>query len=195
MAQLSAQFVSTLVVSLSPAPGAVLSAAASLRCATLGLSAADPAQASLAVLQHLAQLLRQQQPGCLVVGCVMKRSRQLSLLAEGMLPLRPVDGLCFMPLDITHNLASQQPFDILLQKPTDYLTEVPGSGSVPGFTPDMLRLHEQLGELPRVCIVDPLPQVQVKVPLSWPATLVCGTLWFCMEAIHQTAPHALQPVL
>lgn len=179
-----------LAVSLcaAPAPPAALAAAAAAGCgATLHLPPGDPGAAALAVLQRFATL-QQALTGCLVVGYVMKRSRQLSLGVEGMLPLLPLDGLCFMPLDPALPLAQQQPFDILLQKPTDFLEEVPGSGRVPGFTPPLRTLNSQLAQRSAagsasgrggVVVIDPLERVQGVLDRAALAALLDGV---CAEA-------------
>lgn len=178
-----------LAVSLcaAPAPPAALVAAAAAGCsATLHLPPGDPGAAALAVLQRFATL-QQALTGCLVVGYVMKRSRQLSLGVEGMLPLLPLDGLCFAPLDPALPLAQQQPFDILLQKPTDFLEEVPGSGRVPGFTPPLRTLNAQLAQRSAagsggggVVVVDPLERVQGVLDRAALAALLDGV---CAEAV------------
>ena len=122
LGQLAVPPAQALAVSLSTAvPGGLLAAAAAARCAALHAPPQlDPAALALVVLQRFAALMRAVRR-CLVCGYVMKRSRQLSLCAEGMLPLVPTAGLCFMPLDPALPLEAQPPFDLLLKKPTDYL--------------------------------------------------------------------------
>jgi hypothetical protein len=52
----------------------------------------------------------------LVVGHVMKLSRESALAQRGMLPLLPADGVCFLPLRLDVPLASQGPFHVVLHK-------------------------------------------------------------------------------
>ncbi len=69
-----------------------------------------------ALLQHICKqrlLLQQQQqqqpPPCrpLLVGYLMKGSRQRQLGVAGLLPVGPSDGMAFMPLDIERPLKEQ----------------------------------------------------------------------------------------
>ena len=52
----------------------------------------------------------------LAVGHVMKLSREAALAQRGMLPLLPVDGVCFLPLCLDMPLAPQGPFHVVLHK-------------------------------------------------------------------------------
>lgn len=75
----------------------------------------------------------QQQP-LLVVGYVMKASREDALAAAGLLNLLPQDGMCFMPVDLDTLTAStttqqQQHIDILLHKGSDELVPLASEGS------------------------------------------------------------------
>lgn len=66
-----------------------------------------------------------------------------------------------MPLDVNQRLDLQQPFDVLLQKPTDYLKNTEDDGNVPPFTADLLQLNTYVNErLVNVTVVDPLSHVQ-----------------------------------
>lgn len=94
------------------------------------------------------------QPGCeqplLVVGYVMKASREEALASAHMLHLLPQEGMCFMPVDLDtlqqqpyeqqhpdqdlqqHQQQQQSPavpFDILLHKGSDELIALPSSSN------------------------------------------------------------------
>ncbi|GFR41004.1 hypothetical protein Agub_g1670, partial [Astrephomene gubernaculifera] len=81
--------------------------------------------------------------GLLVVGYVMKGSRERDLAREGLINLVPQDGLVFAPLDLSSPplsacLTSQLPFHALLHKASDEL--VPGPTGAPTFGPRIQQL-------------------------------------------------------
>ena len=55
-------------------------------------------------------------PGLFRVGVVLKHSRQMSLSSRGLLPLIPINGVIFVPMDLNRPLSSQGRFDALLHK-------------------------------------------------------------------------------
>jgi hypothetical protein len=92
------------------------------------------AAATSADTNKLQQQQQQQQQPLLVVGYVMKASREDALSKAGMLHLLPQEGMCFMPLDLDTLTQQQQQqqnqqqqqqelvhIDILLHKGSDEL--------------------------------------------------------------------------
>ena len=55
-------------------------------------------------------------PAALVVGHMMKPSRERDLASRGLLPLVPQHGISFVPIDTALLLEQQGPFDALLHK-------------------------------------------------------------------------------
>ena len=55
-------------------------------------------------------------PPALVVGHLMKPSRERDLASRGLLPLVPQHGISFVPIDTALLLEQQGPFDALLHK-------------------------------------------------------------------------------
>ena len=55
-------------------------------------------------------------PPALVVGHLMKPSRERDLASRGVLPLVPQHGISFVPIDTALQLEQQGPFDALLHK-------------------------------------------------------------------------------
>ena len=74
----------------------------------------------------------------LIVGYVMKASREEALATSGLLPLLPQQGISFMPLDLDTLLNTQQQgqppphIDILLHKGSDELVPASHSDSAAG---------------------------------------------------------------
>lgn len=54
--------------------------------------------------------------GSFVVAVTMKHSRRISLAKRGFFPLVATDGISFLPLDLTRNIADQGPFAAILHK-------------------------------------------------------------------------------
>jgi len=76
-----------------------------------------------------AAQLRDVQGGQLVVvGAVMRGDRERDLCARGLLHMRPVDGVAYVPLDAALPLAEQAAVDVILQKATDSLVPSPAGG-------------------------------------------------------------------
>jgi hypothetical protein len=152
---------STVFASLG-ASGRLSSAAAAVGCRVVQLPADGGCIKQLVpgVLQAVASCVRQQQPGVLCVGYIMKASREAALCTMGMLPLRPLHGAVFAPVDMGRDPQEQLHCDVLLHKLTDSLVEIGGRGDVPAFDEQALRFLGQLAMLPYTCIVDPLHAVR-----------------------------------
>lgn len=131
----------------------------------LGLSSSHFAPDSLSswtteVLQRVATITNK--AGALRVGYLMKPEREVTLQRHGLLSLLPVDGVCFLPLDIHRPLQQQAPVDMVLHKLTDFLTPTEGSGEPPSFLPKaegLLKSAQKQG----LCIVDALPSIATVV--------------------------------
>jgi hypothetical protein len=144
-----------------------------LAAAAAATAAATPCPPSGEQQQQQQQ---QQRPAVLVVGYVMKASREEQLASAGLLPLLPGDdGLCFMPFDVgqlTANdtataTATTQPqqgqqqqqgqcqIDVLLHKGSDELVAGPGGGV--GWSGRLLALQQWLQQEQQrhICVVDP----------------------------------------
>ena len=156
------------------------SQAAELGCATEHLPArsATPGQLQAWALQAVAcHAGAQQAQQALVVGYVMKESRQLALSQQGMLPLLPpaaapppagtppaAPGMCFVPLDLGSSLQHQlQRCQLVLQKLTDCLQPGGGSGAVAALTAEATALlacldqqQAQHAQQQALCLVDPI---------------------------------------
>jgi hypothetical protein len=125
---------------------------------------------------------QQQRPAVLVVGYVMKPSREEQLASAGLLPLLPgSDGLCFMPFDVAQlptdssrcatprdAAAPQQQqqqqqqqweqghIDLLLHKGSDELVSGPDGGVAWSVRLLALQHWLQQEQQQRICVVDPL---------------------------------------
>jgi hypothetical protein len=117
---------------------------------------------------------QQQRPAVLVVGYVMKASREEQLASSGLLPLLPGDdGLCFMPFDVgqltVNNTADdtattqqqwheqqqgQGHIDLLLHKGSDELVSAADGGM--GWSGRLLALQQwlQQEQQQHICVVD-----------------------------------------
>jgi hypothetical protein len=140
------------------------------------LAAAAAAQSGCPANKQQQQ--QQQHPAVLIVGYVMKASREEQLASAGLLPLLPGDdGLCFMPFDVsqlsttdtaddsaTAQLEQQQQqqqqqgqghIDMLLHKGSDELVSGP-DGAV-GWSARLLALQQWLQQEQQrhICVVDP----------------------------------------
>lgn len=137
--------------------GAAVSPAAALSPLRLDPSSDPPALLS-DTLSYIASKIKSS-TGALCVGAAMKRSRQVALTGQGMLPFLPIDGVFFLPLDpynlpSTNNTELSTLVDVLLHKPSDFLAEpADGSGEVPPLRSEALSL---LQSLPSAIVIDPL---------------------------------------
>jgi hypothetical protein len=143
-------------------------------------SAAAGAAAAAQAHAGASEQQEQQQQPFLVVGYVMKSSREDALAKAGMLHVLPQQGMCFMPVDLDtlqqHSSAQQQQqemhVDILLHKGSDELvplsessTAAAAAGGAEGdvgpaavgvrWSPRLMALQSWLNQHPRVCVVDP----------------------------------------
>eukprot|EP00878_Enallax_costatus_P043882 GHUV01051982.1.p1 GENE.GHUV01051982.1~~GHUV01051982.1.p1 ORF type:complete len:318 (+),score=96.63 GHUV01051982.1:388-1341(+) len=89
----------------------------------------------------------------LVVGYVMKPSREEQLSTAGLLHLLPQDGLSFMPFDTTRLPEKQGHIDILLHKGSDELVTTADGGVV--WSDRLLQLQDWLKTRFHICVVDP----------------------------------------
>jgi Inositol 1,3,4-trisphosphate 5/6-kinase pre-ATP-grasp domain len=103
----------------------------------------------------LGQAQAPEQPPLLVVGYVMRPSRETALAAQGLLHLLPVRGLCYMPWEPDLDPEDQGHVDILLHKASDELVQGPPGGP-PTWSPRMDRMLAWLATVPHVAVVDPL---------------------------------------
>lgn len=94
----------------------------------------------------------------LVVGYVMKASREEQLSSAGLLHLLPQDNMCFMPFDVTRLHEDQGHIDLLLHKGSDDLVATADGGVV--WSDRLLKLQQWLGEQQHICVVDPFPNTR-----------------------------------
>lgn len=169
---LSLPLESITVVSISSQPDSEEAAARlGLRCLRLPPAEAAGHWLQAATLQAVATAAAAAQQA-LLVGYVMKHSRQLALEKAGMLPLLPTEGLCFAPLVLSRPLADQAPCRLLLHKLTDSLqpsssgaggSSAGSSGEVAQLSPEAQRFLQQAAQAEAatgVRLVDPMPAVQ-----------------------------------
>jgi hypothetical protein len=78
--------------------------------------------ANMFKLTHMREVIRHivcshSQGGAnFVVGYAMKQSRATSLTKRGFFPVAAVDGISFVPLDLTRSISEQGPFAAILHK-------------------------------------------------------------------------------
>lgn len=89
----------------------------------------------------------------LVVGYVMKASREEQLSSSGLLHLLPHEGMCFMPFDVGRLREDQGHIDILLHKGSDELVPTDDGGVI--WSDRLLQLQEWLERHQHICVVDP----------------------------------------
>ena len=189
------------------------SQAAELGCATEHLPArsATPGQLQAWALQAVAcHAGAQQARQALVVGYVMKESRQLALSQQGMLPLLPpaaapppagtppaAPGMCFVPLDLGSSLQHQlQRCQLVLQKLTDCLQPGGGSGAVAALTAEATALlacldqqQAQHAQQQAPCLVDPIAALRLIMDRALLAEhLEAAALAVRQQAIPMRAP-------
>lgn len=91
--------------------------------------------ANMFKLTHMREVIRHivcshSQGGAnFVVGYAMKQSRATSLTKRGFFPVAAVDGISFVPLDLTRSISEQGPFAAILHKVSDML-ELSASGDI-----------------------------------------------------------------
>ncbi|CAM6105367.1 unnamed protein product [Calypogeia fissa] len=100
-----------------------------------------------------------------IVGHVMKWSRELDFLKRGAFPVLPNQyGLSFMPIHLDLPLEKQLAVvDVVLHKATDETLTIPtgrlGFPDSVKFSKGMLDLQRYLKDTPRICVVDPLDRI------------------------------------
>lgn len=100
-----------------------------------------------------------------IVGQIMKWSRELDFLKRGAFPVRPNQyGLSFIPIHLELPLEKQLAVvDVVLHKATDEILAIPsGQLGLPNslqFSKGMLDLQRCLKDTPRICVVDPLDRI------------------------------------
>lgn len=139
--------------------------------------------------QQQQQPQRSEPPAVLVVGYVMKASREEQLASAGLLNLLPIDGICFMPFDVGQlgDAAQRQGhIDILLHKGSDELVTGPDGGVV--WSQRLLELQAWLAAQPNICVVDPFvntAKVRLLPASLWPQRLracrVCCFTRLCIS--------------
>lgn len=106
----------------------------------------------------------------LVVGYVMKASREEQLSSAGLLHLLPQDNMCFMPVDITCLSDDQGHIDILLHKGSDELITTADGGVK--WSDNFKQLQHWAEGQSHVCVVDPFShtkKVSVVILLTTPS--------------------------
>eukprot|EP00891_Asterochloris_glomerata_P005550 jgi/Astpho2/5550/Aster-02810 len=110
-------------------------------------------------------------PPALVVGHLMKPSRERDLASRGLLPLVPQHGISFVPIDTALLLEQQGPFDALLHKATDDLVSR-GPGQLPAFSASVLALEAYCRAHPQTRIIEPLAMLEQLTSLPPPDELL-----------------------
>ncbi|PWA94791.1 inositol 1,3,4-trisphosphate 5/6-kinase 4 [Artemisia annua] len=102
----------------------------------------------------------------LVVGYIMKPSREKDFAKRGAFPLNPTqNGLIFLPLTFDLPIISQlKKVDVVIHKATDEISSIERSNSHDCsskiiYTTKMLELQRCIGELPDCCVIDPFDNI------------------------------------
>ncbi|XP_035839538.1 inositol 1,3,4-trisphosphate 5/6-kinase 4 isoform X6 [Helianthus annuus] len=101
-----------------------------------------------------------------VVGYIMKPSREEDFAKRGAFPLNPTEnGLIFLPLTFDLPMLYQlKKVDIVIHKATDEISSIERSNSCDHsgniiYTTRMLELQRYIGELPDCCVIDPFDNI------------------------------------
>ncbi|KAL7603995.1 hypothetical protein Lser_V15G19338 [Lactuca serriola] len=101
-----------------------------------------------------------------VVGYIMKPSREADFAKRGAFPLNPTqNGLIFLPLTFDLPILSQlKKVDIIIHKATDEISSIERSNSCNSsskiiYTTGMLELQRCIRELPDCCVIDPFDNI------------------------------------
>ncbi|XP_076921913.1 inositol 1,3,4-trisphosphate 5/6-kinase 4-like [Bidens hawaiensis] len=99
-----------------------------------------------------------------VVGYVMKPSREQDFAKRGAFPLNPTkNGLIFLPLTFDLPMLNQlKKVDIVIHKATDEISSIERSSSCDSnviYTTRMQELQRYIGELPDCCVIDPFKNI------------------------------------
>jgi hypothetical protein len=89
----------------------------------------------------------------IAVGYVMKASREHQLAMAGLLHAIPIEGVYFVPLDLSQPLEQQPAVQVVLHKASDEL-EYDAGGAV-AWSQRLKDLQQYLNQKPEVCVVDP----------------------------------------
>ncbi|KAJ9561774.1 hypothetical protein OSB04_006934 [Centaurea solstitialis] len=114
----------------------------------------------------ICELNRKSSEDNLVVGYIMKPSREEDFAKRGAFPLNPTkNGLIFLPLTFDLPILSQlKKVDIVIHKATDEISSIERSNSNDGcskiiYTTRMLELQRCIGELSDCCVIDPFDNI------------------------------------
>ncbi|XP_071732293.1 inositol 1,3,4-trisphosphate 5/6-kinase 4 [Rutidosis leptorrhynchoides] len=111
----------------------------------------------------ICELNKQSSKDNVIVGYIMKPSREEDFAKRGAFPLKPTEnGLTFLPLTYDLPILSQlKKVDIVIHKATDEISSIERSNSSSKiiYTSRMLELQRCLGELPNCCVIDPLDNI------------------------------------
>lgn len=98
-----------------------------------------------------------------VVGYIMKPSREEDFAKRGAFPLNPTEnGLIFVPLTFDLPILSQlKKMDVVIHKATDEISSINRSNSSSKiiYTTRMLEVQRCIGELRDCCVIDPFDNI------------------------------------
>ncbi|KAI3499812.1 hypothetical protein L1887_35623 [Cichorium endivia] len=100
-----------------------------------------------------------------IVGYIMKPSREADFAKRGAFPLNPTqNGLIFLPLTFDLPILPQlKKVDIIIHKATDEISSIERSNSCNSskiiYTTGMLELQRCISELPDCCVIDPFDNI------------------------------------
>ncbi|KAI3776746.1 hypothetical protein L1987_46535 [Smallanthus sonchifolius] len=109
----------------------------------------------------ICELNRKWSEDNVVVGYIMKPSREEDFAKRGAFPLNPTEnGLIFLPLTFDLPMLHQlKKVDIVIHKATDEISSIERSNSNIIYTTRMLELQRYIGELPDCCVIDPFDNI------------------------------------
>ncbi|KVH92164.1 Inositol-tetrakisphosphate 1-kinase [Cynara cardunculus var. scolymus] len=114
----------------------------------------------------VCELNRKSSEGNLVVGYIMKPSREEDFAKRGAFPLNPTqNGLIFLPLTFDLPILTQlKKVEIVIHKATDEISSIERSNSSDCsskiiYTRGMLELQRCIGELSDCCVIDPFDNI------------------------------------
>ncbi|KAL4582929.1 hypothetical protein LXL04_007490 [Taraxacum kok-saghyz] len=114
----------------------------------------------------ISELNKKSNEDNVVVGYIMKPSREADFAKRGAFPLNPTkNGLIFLPLTFNLPILPQlKKVDIVIHKATDEISSIERSNSFNSsskiiYTTGMLELQRCIGELPDCCVIDPFDNI------------------------------------
>ncbi|KAK1425761.1 hypothetical protein QVD17_21119 [Tagetes erecta] len=114
----------------------------------------------------ICELNKKQSEDNVVVGYIMKPSREEDFAKRGAFPLNPTEnGLIFLPLTFDLPMLHQlKKVDIVIHKATDEISSIEISKSCDCasniiYTTRMLELQKYIGEVPDCCVIDPFENI------------------------------------